>query len=283
MARPLRSWLIVGSLMLTPGAALAEETHPYPECNREATEADTAAAKGAFQAGQGSFNEADYQRAITYWEDAYRRDCTAHLLLLNLARAYELYGQKHQAVVALETYLQRKPDAPQRDQIERRIEVLNTQIAREPAQSTPQSKPAQPVSVTPEQPVPGEQPPADTGGRRSIVPLIVAGAGGAIAIVGGVIYLKGKSDQNDTTNACPDHKCATTALADQGNSANTKVNVGGGLAIGGLAVAAGGLVWYFVSKPSAPAAAKLSPRHPRAELVPAVTHNFAGLALSGSF
>src|SRR5688500_20314045 len=91
-------------------------------CTEEPQENNITAAKGAYQAGKASYKEADYERAITYWEDAYRRDCTAHALLLNLARAYELHGQKHQAVIALETYLIRKPDAPQRGQIERRIE-----------------------------------------------------------------------------------------------------------------------------------------------------------------
>jgi tetratricopeptide (TPR) repeat protein len=283
MPRPLRSWLIVGSLLLMPGAALAEETHAYPECTREPTDADTAAAKGAFQAGQGSFNEADYQRAITYWEDAYRRDCTAHLLLLNLARAYELYGQKHQAVLALETYLQRKPDAGQRDQIEKRIEVLNTQIAREPAQPAEQAKPAALVPSAQQQPVVGEQLTEESAGRRSMIPLIVAGAGGAIAVAGGVVFLIGKSDQSKANDLCPNGVCPTQAIADKGKSANTKVNIGGGMAIGGLAVAAGGLIWYFVSKPSAPATANALPRRPHAQLTPAVSHEFAGLSLSGSF
>jgi hypothetical protein len=238
MPRPLRSWLIVGSLMLMPGAASAEETHAYPECTREPTE------------------------------------------------AYELYGQKHQAVLALETYLQRKPDAGQRDQIEKRIEVLNTQIAREPAQPAEQAKPTKPVPAARQQPVGEEQSAETAAGRRSIVPLIVVGAGGAIAIAGGVLFLKGKSDQSKVSDTCPQHQCSgatAAALVDKGNSANTKVNLGGGLAIGGLAVAAGGLIWYFVSKPSAPAAAKALPRRPHAQLTPSVSHEFAGLSLTGSF
>ena len=102
-----------------------DEPKPYPECAKAPSEVETAAAKGAYQAGNASFDEADYPRAITYWEDAYRRDCTANLLLKNLARAYELYGQKRQAVVALETYLVREPSSSDKDQIQRRIEVLD--------------------------------------------------------------------------------------------------------------------------------------------------------------
>ena len=119
----LGPWMLAMALLASARMASAQ-AKPYPECTAEPTEGDVAAAKGAFQAGQASFNEADYARAITYWEDAYRRDCTAHALLLNLARAYELGGDKEQAVEALQTYLARKPESPQKDQINRRIEVL---------------------------------------------------------------------------------------------------------------------------------------------------------------
>src|SRR3972149_3238348 len=99
MRAPLRSTLFGLTLLATAAVASAQTQAPtYPECKNQPTDSDVSAAKGAFQAGQASFNEADYTRAITYWEDAYRRDCTAHALLLNLARAYELNGQKHHAV-----------------------------------------------------------------------------------------------------------------------------------------------------------------------------------------
>ena len=133
----LSGLLTLGVLALASPAAAAEETHPYVDCTREASDADVTAAKAAFQAGNVSFNEADYPRAILYWEDAFRRDCSAHPLLLNLARAYELNGQKKQAVIALETFLQRQPSSTERAQIQRRIEVLKKQIDAEPAAAVP--------------------------------------------------------------------------------------------------------------------------------------------------
>ena len=107
--RLVRMSSLVATVLAAPlHAYAAEEPTRYPECTHEASEADLTAAKAAFQAGNVSFNEADYPRAILYWEDAFRRDCTAHPLLLNLARAYELNAQKRKAVVALETYLKRE-------------------------------------------------------------------------------------------------------------------------------------------------------------------------------
>src|SRR4051812_41501532 len=176
MRKHLSLWLIGSAVALAPALAHAEdEPKAYPECIKAPTEAETAAAKGAYQAGNASFDEADYPRAITYWEDAYRRDCTANLLLKNLARAYELYGQKRQAVVALETFLVREPSTADKEQIQRRIEVLKKQIAAEKAVPVA-AAPAQPAPVS-ATPTTGEPAPESKAqGNRSIVPLIVAGA-----------------------------------------------------------------------------------------------------------
>src|SRR5688572_28135256 len=130
--RILPTSLTVAMLLSLGLGAQAEEVKPYPPCAQQASDPDVSGAKAAFQAGTVSFNEADYPRAILYWEDAFRRDCSATSLLFNLARAYELNGQKRQALVALETYLEREPNSSERPQIVRRIEVLKKSIESEP-------------------------------------------------------------------------------------------------------------------------------------------------------
>src|SRR6266540_3112085 len=158
MGLPLRGWLVTGIVWLSSAGALAGDSKtPFPPCTTAPTEADRKAAQGAFAAGQGSFNEADYATAITYWRDAYRRDCTAHALLLNLARAYELKPDRSEAVNALETYLQRKPESPDADQIRRRIDNLKAQIA---ASAPPPAATAAPMPTAPP-PVPTAVQPAE--------------------------------------------------------------------------------------------------------------------------
>ena len=142
----LLSSSLIAAAALSAGLAHAEDVKQYADCGHEPTETDVTAAKGAFQAGNASFEEADYARAIVYWEDAYRRDCTAHGMLLNLARAYELSGNKAQAVVALRTYLVRVATAD-KDKIERRIEVLNKQIEAEQAQAAAARQQAAPAPM----------------------------------------------------------------------------------------------------------------------------------------
>jgi len=267
------------SLALVAGPASAQQADmkPYPECTRAPTDGDVQAAKGAFQAGQAAFKEADYSRSILYWEDAYRRDCTAHPLLLNLATAYELSGNKAQAIAALQTYLVRRSDAADADQITRRIEVLKRQLeesqrAAQPqpqAPPTPAPAPSQASSTTSAVPV------ADTGPKRPIWPLIVAGAGGAVALVGVAVWGRAGADVKAVEKKCPGRICASQ-IASEGNAARSRQSVGGVTAVAGLAVAAGGTAWYFLAPPPDANVAGTS-------FVPVVLPGFAGATLSARF
>jgi hypothetical protein len=283
MRLPLGRWLVTGIVSLCSTGALAADTKtPFPPCTTAPTEADRKAAQGAFAAGQGSFNEADYATAITYWRDAYRRDCTAHALLLNLARAYELKTDRSEAVNALETYLQRKPDAPDADQIRRRIDNLKSQmVAAAPQPVAPVAPPPTiaPVSATPIAPEGAEK-----GHGAGAAPFIIVGAGGVIAIVGAVVLAGGAKKVKDAEDACPNRKCPAgqEGAIQDGNDGRNQETIGGVVLGIGVAAVAGGLVWHFVSKPSNSAQAPGATSR-GAGLTPVVSPGFAGLSLAGSF
>jgi len=256
--------------------AQAEEVKPYPECTQQTSDPVASGAKAAFQAGEASFNEADYPRAILYWEDAFRRECTATGMLLNLARAYELNNQKRQAVVALETYLQREPNSGEKSQIQRRVEALKKGIEAEP----PPQPTAAPTTTAPS-PTPTTQPPeqqtvsAKTP-SRPIFPLVVAGVGGALFIVGGIAYLGASAEVNDFASRCEDPDGRDGCPEDeipQANDARKRQSSAAIVTLIGLPIMAGGLVWYFASpKTSA-----------KTTVVPAVGRNFLGLSVDGKF
>jgi hypothetical protein len=284
---------VAGALLFHPVTARADDNpKPYPTCDRSPTDADVSGAKGAFDAGQASFNEADYSRAIDMWEDAYRRDCTAHRLLLNLARAYELNNQKHRAVNALKTYLARNPGSTDESQIQRRIEKLDEQIKAEapvptptPPTTTPPTTTLPPNAATappPPETTPPPPPESANTGSRPLAPLFLAGGGGAVAIVGAILYFGAKSDVSNYEKQCPNHVCANDTVKSNANSAGTRVDVSGAVTIVGLAAIAGGLTWYFLSSPSQPSTA-LAPRPARAGLTPAVAPGYGGVALTGEF
>ncbi|MEZ4219723.1 MAG: hypothetical protein R3B13_02260 [Polyangiaceae bacterium] len=285
----LASLLCSVVLLAAPAGAAEDTPKPYPECSTQPTDGDVAAAKGAFQAGQAAFNEADYNRAITYWEDAYRRDCTAHALLLNLARAYELNEQKRMAVNALETFLARNPSTPQRDQIARRIEVLNEKIAAEAPVSGGAGTGAAGTGggngTAPPVEVGGGPDKAKDEGSRPILPLVVAGAGGVVAIVGTVLYLGAKSDEQAAEDKCPGRQNCPQAIQEEGNDAVKRADTAGVITIAGLAVAAGGVAWYFLSDPEpASKAQRVRPYRIAAPRVsPAWAPGYAGLSVQGSF
>jgi tetratricopeptide (TPR) repeat protein len=286
MRKHLSLWMVGSAALLLPALAHAEdEPKTYPECTKTPTDAETAAAKGAYQAGNASFDEADYPRAITYWEDAYRRDCTANLLLKNLARAYELYGQKRQAAVALETFLVREPSSGDKEQIQRRIEVLKKQIASEKAVPV-----APPVSTgTPTPPTTGgtaTEPQPNTeaqSGKRSAVPLIVAGGGGVVLLIGVGIYVPAHKDVNDSEAKCPNRVCPAgddqAANIKKGEDARKKATTGAIVMGVGAAAAAGGLIWYFAQPKKTTNTGTLL----RPDVTPTVSPGFAGLSLSGAF
>jgi hypothetical protein len=274
-------------LCLLAGQALAAEppTHTYADCAREPSEADLTAAKAAFQAGNVSFNEADYPRALLYWEDAFRRDCTAHPLLLNLARAYELSGQKKQAVIALEAFLTREPNSPERAQIARRAEVLKKQIESDEAatKALPPPTTATPATATPAPaPAPLPPPPEPSKGTQ-VLPLVIAGVGGAVVIVGGIVWLGASAEVRRFEKACPrdpvkdEFKCPRDQedKIEPANQASKRQTVSGAVtAFVGLPMLAGGLIWFFASSPG---------KHPAAVVTPAVGPGFAGFSLDARF
>lgn len=281
-----RTWsrLVGAAALLAPLTAYAEDAPPqYPACEGQPSETDVQGAKGAFQAGQASFEEGDYARAISYWEDAYRRDCTAHALLLNLARAYELNNQKLHAVNSLETFLARNPSSNQRDQIARRIEGLKAKIQEESQPKTSggnesgsgNDEPSVGVDSGPTQPA---------GPKRPMTPLIVAGAGGVLTVVGGLLFLKARGDVKDIEDQCGGRACPTQDLIDEGNDARSRQTTWGIVTVGGIALAAGGLAWYFTSEPK-PAQTALRTHKPlrRTRIDPVVGFGFTGVSVSGAF
>ncbi len=290
MRKRLVACMLGGWISLLPALAHGEERlKTYPTCDRTPTESEVTAAKGAFDAGEVSFSEADYERAITYWEDAYRRDCTAHKLLLNLATAYELAGRKGQAVVALQSFLERSPDTPQRKAIDKRIEALNRQLEQEQAQAKRARKSAaqttQPTNSANLDLVPVTDEPRN---GSSLTPILVASAGGALAIAGSIFWIKGAHDMSDFEDQCgSDRTCDDPSLVDDANQARNQAILGAVVACAGGAIAGGGLAWYFLqaeaseSAQSQPPHAAAKRRHAR--LSPAFSANYAGISVQGLF
>lgn len=261
----------------------ASRTQQYPPCTSEPEPASIQAARGAFEAGKAAFEEGDYDRAITYWEDAYRRDCTAHAMLKNLARAYELNVQHERAIYALKTYLRRTPDAPEEEALQRRIANLRekqaTVEAMRRAAAQARAAAAHTTASTPRRFPEKTTGPADVAAEptsgRSPWPFIVAGGGLVLTGLGTVQWVRAHSDAKDAARDCVgDRKnCGNQEAVERGNRAVQRERIWGAVTGVGIATMAGGVLWY-VLQPDADS---------RAELTPSVAPDYAGLRWSGRF
>ncbi len=290
-SRTLCLAFLLGTTLAVPAFAQQPAATTYATCTGAPTKADSDAAHGAYIAGKGSFDENDYARAVDYFKDAYRRDCTKHDLLNIIARAYELKGDRPEAVNALETYLKRvPPNEPGNEQIQRRIANLKAQIAAAPPPPvTPVvSTSPDPVSTAPTTTPPGNPPPDKVTSERvhTVGPWVMVGVGGAAAVAGVVMLVIGQGKISDSKAGCPNPSACPMGVNDPTPAArqdlqgqgNTLSAVGG--VIGGVGVAAivGGLIWHFTESTGPEARAQLRP-----VVSPAVSPGYAGLSLGARF
>jgi hypothetical protein len=205
---------------------------------------DPEAARVAFRAGQTAFSEGAYGRAVELWNQAYRDDCTAHALLLNLAMAQELLDRPDDAIHTLTLFNRRSPTSPYVEANTRRIRRLERSAAerrreharRERLDWTPVNRPAPPAA-----------------GPGVSLPMAVTIAGGAIAVVGGVLFLEGRLAAASADERCGARDaCARVDGLIDGERARSRAEVGGWIGAAGLATAASGVVWHLLSRPERP-------------------------------
>ena len=270
--------IVAAVVVLAPPVARAEAEpasppatlRNYPVCVSEPTADDIAVAKKTFELGVRYFNEADYERAIRYFKDAYQGDCNAHKLLTNIARAYELVGDRVEAIRALEEYLDRSREADDGDTVRRRIAKLKAQMAVQPKEPpSPATKPATGSAASRAASAAAEPK------KQSLVPWVMMSLGGAVAVTGGAMIGAGVAKINEAEASCPARRDCPPQTATDGNTGRAIVT--GGVVMAGVGVAAlgTGLVWHFVTKPSA--------RPSPLGLVPVVGAGFVGASYEARF
>src|SRR5689334_18816202 len=92
-------------------------------------------AREEFQTGARYFEIADYPQALEHFKAAY----VAYedpAILFNIAQCERLLNHKHEALRAYKIYLQKKPDTPNRTEIENIITTLQDAISKDQKAST---------------------------------------------------------------------------------------------------------------------------------------------------
>jgi tetratricopeptide (TPR) repeat protein len=286
-----------GMAFALPAVAQQSTDYPAPCDASKVTRADVDRAHSVFLSGKQFLEESNYDKAISYFKDAYSIDCSVHAMLPIIATAYERKGDKTEAVRALEEYLRRVANAPDHEVVERRIRNLRDQVAREqataaaPAPAPSAAAPSPAPSASAEAPAPSSAPasiamsdagPPRTGGR-SVIPWVLVGVGGAAAAAGLLFYLVGAGDIASAEKLClvgGRAKCASPSGVDQGNRGRNEENLGGVVMGGGLAVVGAGLLWHFLEKPAdARGGAPMAVTRVR----PVVSPGYAGVAFDTVF
>ena len=300
--RSFRQSVLVLSLlgMVVGVPALAQTVTPsaYPPACDDAkvTKSDRDRAHTVFLSGKQYLEEANYDKAISYFKDAYSIDCSVHGILPIIASAYERKGDKREAIRALEEYQQRAPTAGDHEVIERRIKNLKDQVAQEqPTVTSPpsasasaaaptasaSSESAPPSSSSSAAPMP-PPPVHETTSYHQAGPWIVMGVGLAAVAGGAIAYGVGAGKVSSAENTCgSNHACPGTAVgtaaANDGNTGRTLDEVGVTVGSIGLAAVVAGAIWHLVERPSEKGVAS---SHLRVN--PLLAPRAAGISLEGS-
>jgi tetratricopeptide (TPR) repeat protein len=177
------------------------------------------AAREHYQKGSVAYELGHYDTAITEYEAAYRA-FNEPTLLYNLGQAHRLARHLTEALHFYKMYLIKVPDAPNRADVEARIDALQTAIAQAPAApSPPVAATPQPVSPPPVQeasqaavePAPVATSTTDHGRSLKIAGLVVGIAG--LGLVGGGVGagLVAKNAGDDISRANANHQPFDTA------------------------------------------------------------------------
>ena len=97
---------------------------------------DKVLAKQHFEAGARHFDLAEYEKALEDFKEAYRLRPDA-TFLYNIAQCHRKLGHVDEALTFYRNYLRRAPEAPNRGEVERRLQELEAeqQATQAPARS----------------------------------------------------------------------------------------------------------------------------------------------------
>jgi hypothetical protein len=299
VSRYVPLFALLGLALAVPAFAqngLVKPGEPIPAaCTAKDVTADrNQRASDLYKTGKLASENLEREKAILYYTDAYRADCTGHRVLLRIAEQWELIGNKAESLRYTEAYLDRaSPTDGERDAANVRRDRLKRELAAAPPASSTAAPPATAPTVAPTAAptvtatatATAAPTTTDTGAPprgHTAPPWIVAGVGGGALIAGGVLLGIGSgkvstADKNCDPKTPGGRDCTNASAVSSGNSGRTLETVGVITGAVGLAAIAGGLIWHFAEStgPSQPSTGT--------HLTPAVAPGYAGLSLGGSF
>ena len=118
-------------MRLLPVALLALLTMAVTPAARAAESDDLARAKAKYIEAARQFDLTEYAAALEGFREAYRL-AGDPVFLFNIAQCHRKLGHTQDALTFYRNYLRRKPDAGNRDEVERRIQEMERAEAARP-------------------------------------------------------------------------------------------------------------------------------------------------------
>lgn len=207
-------------------------------------------AKQHFQLGDTLYKGGRFQEAAEEFEQAYKLSSRPKLLY-NMYVANRDASNWPKAIESLRGYLDKVPDAPDRINLRARLQSMEEAAARQAEQDAKTAQ-AEQARLDAEARAAAEAlaasertPKTRTEVEHSIVPVILMGAGAAIAVGGAVTGVLALGAADDLETACGDDKTCPAEESDNIDKAQTLALVTDILIPVGAAVAVTGLVLWL--------------------------------------
>jgi hypothetical protein len=204
-------------------------------------------AKAFYREGESRYEAGDFDGAAELFAKAYALS-HAPGLLFNLAQSYRLAGPAR-CVEARETYrrcLEADPHAPNRQEVEERLQALSSCVAAAPEPAPPESVAASPSPAG----APTAEASVSTPRRTPWAGRVVLIAGSAIAAGGAVLYGAAYVNFQQAKAVC--HPCVPGTYSGWQYATDASYGL---LIAGAVTVAIGALVWWLTSEAAATPAA----------------------------
>ena len=191
---------------------------------------DKSKAADLFKKGADAYMKGDFNEAIKLLDQAYALD-PQPVMVYNKARAEEGLGKTDDAITLYEQYLTQEPNSPDRGAIEQRLSTLKKQRDEKAALEAANAQ-AEKDRQERERNKPKPH-------KRSPLPYVVAGVGGAGIVTGIIFGVLAKGKESDGNSA----KIQTQAIdaRDSGSTLATVANIS--FIAGGVLIAAGAVWW----------------------------------------
>lgn len=190
----------------------------------------------------GRFDEAAREFALAY-EQSQRP-----ALLYNLYVAYRDAARMREAADALERYLSLEAEVENREQLEARLQSIQTALAADPPPAASPEERADPSTARSTASSPSSSPPSAGGGGPWTPGWIIAGAGGAVIVAGvitGVLALDTQA-RLESEHGCTEEGACPPGFEGTRDEGALLAGLTDGFLIGGAIVAAAGVVLALV-------------------------------------